>query len=585
MKGLWFAVARAPRLARRTFGLAVTRQLGTRVRRRLAKRRIAAVLLRSGLWDPAWYRAQPGVPGEPGLDPMRHFLLAGAAQGLQPNPLFDPSWYIRQVDGLAVEDALDHYLDTGIAGCLAPHPLFDPAWYSSRYPESARNPLAHFLEHGPAGCFDPHPLFDASWYQRTYEQARGRNPLLHYIEHGASRCLKPNPLFDAAWYVDRNPRAAESRTPLEHYVENAGLDPNPGFDASWYSRQPGVGGNPLADYIRRGAAAGLAPSPDFDPAFYQQTNPDAKAEGALEHYLRVGAAARRPASERERDRQGQTQATALGLDLTVNGLRVCVGVVTFDNPPAQLRRAIVSAQVAARQAGCALSVTLVDNGSAASEAVQNMLLRPALETRGNVGFGAAQNRLMDRAFEDGADVFIALNPDGVMHPGCLAAMLRMHMAARGCALIEALQFPDEHPKTYDRLDFETPWASGACLLIPRRIHAALGGFDDRFFMYCEDVDLSWRARAAGFQVKSCSPALLFHPTGGRVPDQETHRRFLNSGLALAVKWGDSAFAAMVREKMSSLGLAVPETNDRRLTAVPSGIADFAHMFSFAQVRW
>ncbi len=543
------------------------------------------MLLGSGLWEPAWYRSQPGVPDDPGLDAMRHFLLTGAMRGLQPNPLFDPAWYARRVAGLATEDALDHYLHAGIAIGLAPHPLFDPVWYAARYPDSAVNPLAHFLAHGPTGAFDPHPLFDAGWYQRSYKQAHEGNPLLHYLEQGPMGHVRPNPLFDTAWYVDRHPAAAAFRTPLDHYLQHPGLDPNPGFDARWYEQRPGVAGNLLADYIHRGEAAGLSPSANFDPLFYVRTNPDAQAEGALAHYLRVGAAAHRPTSERQRDQQAQAQARSLGLDLPPPKLRVCIGLVTFDNPPAQLRRAIASAQTAARQATCALSVLLVDNGGAASEAVQDMVLQPALSSHGNVGFGTAQNRLMEQAFDDGADVFIALNPDSAMHPGCLSAMLRMHVAARGCAVIEALQFPDEHPKPYDRFDFETPWASGACLLIPRRVHMALGGFDDRFFMYCEDVDLSWRARAAGFQVKTCAPALLFHPTGDRVPDQEVHRRFLTSGLTLAVKWGDNGFATMVRQKMLGLGLSVPETPSVPVLDAPGDIADFSNTFSFAPVRW
>jgi GT2 family glycosyltransferase len=47
---------------------------------------------------------------------------------------------------------------------------------------------------------------------------------------------------------------------------------------------------------------------------------------------------------------------------------------------------------------------------------------------------------------------------------------------------------------------EVPFLSGSCLAIPQDAWARLGGFPPAFFMYCEDVDLSLRARLAGGRV-------------------------------------------------------------------------------------
>jgi len=47
---------------------------------------------------------------------------------------------------------------------------------------------------------------------------------------------------------------------------------------------------------------------------------------------------------------------------------------------------------------------------------------------------------------------------------------------------------------------EVDWASGALLLVRRRTFDLLGGFDERFFMFMEDVDLCWRAGKAGWRV-------------------------------------------------------------------------------------
>jgi GT2 family glycosyltransferase len=46
----------------------------------------------------------------------------------------------------------------------------------------------------------------------------------------------------------------------------------------------------------------------------------------------------------------------------------------------------------------------------------------------------------------------------------------------------------------------TPWVTGCCLLVRRECWEALGGFDEDFFLYYEDVDLCRRARARGWSV-------------------------------------------------------------------------------------
>lgn len=49
------------------------------------------------------------------------------------------------------------------------------------------------------------------------------------------------------------------------------------------------------------------------------------------------------------------------------------------------------------------------------------------------------------------------------------------------------------------------WLAGACLLHRREVSNQLGGLDERFFMYCEDVDFCFRARKQGWEI-------LFHPS-------------------------------------------------------------------------
>jgi N-acetylglucosaminyl-diphospho-decaprenol L-rhamnosyltransferase len=61
------------------------------------------------------------------------------------------------------------------------------------------------------------------------------------------------------------------------------------------------------------------------------------------------------------------------------------------------------------------------------------------------------------------------------------------------------------------------WVSGACILVRRAALEELGGLDERFFMYCEDVDLCLRLRRAGWGVRYEPSVTLVHDGGGSAP--------------------------------------------------------------------
>ena len=334
----------------------------------------------------------------------------------------------------------------------------------------------------------------------------------------------------------------------------------------------------------RRQARELLRSGGFDDAFYRTAHRLPQGADALLHYLAQGRAAGlapnpRVAETRRLAALRARQAASLGD--TMPGGDIVVGVVTYNNPAPVLQRAVRSVRIAAAHAGIEAGLLLLDNGGPASGAVPDV---PTLPAVGNIGFGAGHNRLMQAAWDAGAAWYLALNPDAALHPEALGALLRMAGAAGGRALVQAIQFPAEHTVAYDPASFETPWISGACMLIPRLAHDAIGGFDEAFFMYCEDVDLSWRARAAGLRTLTCPAASLFHPTTDRVLEPRTHRMFLDSALTLAVKWRDPAFANHIRAEIAQFGFPLPDLSGVTPVADASA-ADFSHGIAFAPGRW
>lgn len=126
----------------------------------------------------------------------------------------------------------------------------------------------------------------------------------------------------------------------------------------------------------------------------------------------------------------------------------------------------------------------------------------------NGGFGAGCNA---GAAQGSAPYLLFLNVDTAIHPDALAR-LEEYIASAGenTAAWELRQLPYEHGKHYDPVTLETAWCSGAAVVVLRSAFEAVGGFDAHIFMYGEDVDLSWRLRAAGAVLQYCPLAATEH---------------------------------------------------------------------------
>jgi hypothetical protein len=127
----------------------------------------------------------------------------------------------------------------------------------------------------------------------------------------------------------------------------------------------------------------------------------------------------------------------------------------------------------------------------------------------NRGSAGGQNALFEHRDKDTEFVFV-LNPDAYLCPNVLGELLTPFDEPE-IGIVEARQLPLEHPKAYDPVDGTTSWASGACMMVRVAVLERISGFDsDSFFLYCDDVDFSWRARLAGYRIIHQPSARVFH---------------------------------------------------------------------------
>lgn len=125
----------------------------------------------------------------------------------------------------------------------------------------------------------------------------------------------------------------------------------------------------------------------------------------------------------------------------------------------------------------------------------------------NLGSAQGHNRLLQLGH---SEYVLIMNPDIMMAANAIVELARAFTDPR-VGMAEAKQLPIEHPKQYDPVSGDTPWAATACTLISRTVIGELQGFDyETFFLYCDDVDFSWRVKLAGYRVVYCPEASAYH---------------------------------------------------------------------------
>lgn len=197
---------------------------------------------------------------------------------------------------------------------------------------------------------------------------------------------------------------------------------------------------------------------------------------------------------------------------------------------------------------CAAAATIVvDNFSTDHERSAVRKLADAhgwtiVEPTGNVGFGEGMNLGAARAIALGANKLLLLNPDATISASSINALADKVTADPRLLAAPVVLRPDggiwssgsdlhlhdgRIRATRRRGDASASsvmtWLSGACLMVSTSLWKTIDGFDDHYFLYWEDVDLSWKVHAAGGRLQVVDEATAVHAEGG-TQITGTHRR-------------------------------------------------------------
>jgi len=71
------------------------------------------------------------------------------------------------------------------------------------------------------------------------------------------------------------------------------------------------------------------------------------------------------------------------------------------------------------------------------------------------------------------------------------------------------------------------WASGACLAVRAGLFHKAGGFDADFWAHMEEIDLCWRLKNLGYQIRYTPLSIVYHLGGGSLPYDNPRKLFLN----------------------------------------------------------
>ncbi|MGI4746040.1 MAG: glycosyltransferase [Janthinobacterium lividum] len=488
---------RTTRLTRRILKLAywtMTLRVLSRLQQRQGAKHSMMLLAQSSLFDRDWYlRRYAGLlPHD--VDPVIHYYWSGAAQGLDPHPLFNSAWYLAALPGTAGINPLAHYIAHRGRGTPDPHPLFDTAFYLEQRGDKAQQhltPLEDFLTAVPDNTYLPNPVFDPTLYTEEYLSALADKPnaLVHYAADGEAAGYWPHPFFDPVWYARAYPDGCDFG-PLGHYLRST-------------NRSTGA---PCSEHMAR--LGRMVPLP-LELAFVQQDAPQVSIIIPIYGHLHE---------------TWRCLATIMLMTETVT-----YEVIVADDRPSRPVAPIL------RASGITVIINNENQGflancnSAAKRARGPDILFLNNDTTVRQNWLAPMVAVMNDDVRVGLVGCKLLNPDGsvqeaggiIYSTGWGDPFGSRDVATRGCY-------------NYAR---DVDVVTGACFMVRQSLFDRLGGFDGRYNpAFYEEFDLATSIRNAGYRIVYQPASEVYHHGSASYGIEVRDRQTLKNHAVFCKKW-------------------------------------------------
>jgi len=204
-------------------------------------------------------------------------------------------------------------------------------------------------------------------------------------------------------------------------------------------------------------------------------------------------------------------------------------------------------------------VIVADNGSTDSSAKYieiNFPVVKVIKLVNNYGFAGGYNRALRNI---NSKYYVLLNSDVEVtenwlqpitefmdaNPNVGASMPKMHgYGARGNfeyagaagGFVDKYGYPFCRGRIFNTIEKDSGqyeeicdifWASGACMFVRAEAFWKAGGLDEKFFAHMEEIDLCWRLKWHGYEIKCLPEVVVYHIGGGSLPKENPRKTFLN----------------------------------------------------------
>ncbi len=178
---------------------------------------------------------------------------------------------------------------------------------------------------------------------------------------------------------------------------------------------------------------------------------------------------------------------------------------------------------------------------------------------------------------------------------------KFEYAGAGGGFIDKFGYPYCRGRIFDTIETDNKqfddisdifWGSGACFFIRSAIFHKLGGFDEDYFAHQEEIDLCWRVKNLGYDIKYVGKSVVYHVGGATLQNinpYKTYLNFRNSLLTLLKNLPSNSvffiiFSRLILDGIAGIKFAFSFKFTHTFAIIKAHFSFYANLFKFLKKR-